>query len=415
MQTATHGRLAWALARYALLALFSFSLTAIGPMAPALRAEFGLSYTLAGLHQTAFALGMVTMGLAGGPLMERLGLARSMWGGMLVMLAGEAALSLAPSVAFTLGGILLASLGATLSMSAVQASLAAEPAGRRGRMILEANMTASAAAMLVPLVLLAGDRVGLGWRVVGPAAGLAFLAVAGFGLRFTPPDQGSLHRGKAREPSAETPSPACGRSGEAPSPAAASGAPRRLGPGYARMWLVLLVGVAVEWALGFWAMSYLLQKPGATPALASAAVAGLGLAAVLARFAASRLGHILAEGRMLALSFALAAAGFPLYWLAPSPFTAAAGLFVAGFGAANLYPLGFSLAVSRAPHALARASALIPVASGSAIGLAPFLLGRLSDEVGMKTALLAVPIGVALAFVLLAADRAALRKEASRA
>lgn len=392
MKTAKQGRLAWTLARYALLALFSFSLTAIGPMAPALRAEFGLSYTLAGLHQTAFALGMVVMGLAGGPLIERLGLARSMWGGMLVMLAGEAALSLAPSVAFTLGGILVASLGATLSMSAVQASLAAEPAGRRGRMILEANMSASAAAMLVPLVLLAGDRIGLGWRVVGPAAGLAFVAVAAFGLRHTPPDSGSLRN---PEPVGSTPALE----------------PGRLGPGYARMWLVLLVGVAVEWALGFWAMSYLLEKPGATRALASAAVAGLGLAAVLARFAASRLGHALAEGRMLALSFALAAAGFPLYWISPSPLAAAAGLFVAGFGAANLYPLAFSLAVSRAPNALARASALIPVASGSAIGLAPFLLGRLSDEVGMKAALLAVPFGVALAFVLLGWDRAALARE----
>ena len=393
METATHDRLAWALARYALLALFSFSLTAIGPMAPALRAEFGLSYTLAGLHQTAFALGMVAMGLAGGPLIERLGLARSMWGGMLVMLLGEAALSLAPSVAFTLGGILLASLGATLSMSAVQASLAAEPAERRGRMILEGNMTASAAAMLVPLVLLAGDRVGLGWRIVGPAAGLAFIAVASFGLRFTPPDPGPARR-------------------VAPEANATPPARHPLGASYARMWILLLVGVAVEWALGFWAMSYLLEKPGSTRALASAAVAGLGLAAVLARFAASRLGHALAEGRMLALSFALAAAGFPLYWLAPSPLVAAAGLFVAGFGAANRYPLAFSLAMSRAQHSLARASAFIPVASGSAIALAPFLLGRLSDVAGMKAALLTVPVGVALAFVLLAHDRAALAREA---
>ncbi|MBP7096392.1 MAG: MFS transporter [Spirochaetia bacterium] len=402
METATHGRAAWALARYALLGLFSFSLTAIGPMAPALRSEFGLSYTLAGLHQTAFALGMVATGLFGGPLIERWGLARSMWGGMLVMLAGEAVLSLAPSVAFTLGGILVASLGATLSMSAVQASLAAEPAERRSRMILEGNMTASAVSMVVPLVLLAGTRLGLGWRIVGPVAALAFLAIAGLGLRHTPPDAAPRKPGPLAPGSVPDAGPARPRT-----------APR-LGAAYARMWLALFLGVAVEWAIGFWAMSYILEKPGSGPAFASAAVAGLGLAAVLARFVASRLGHRLGEGRSLALSFALALAGFPLYWLAPSPLAAAAGLFVAGFGAANLYPLAFSLAVSRAPHALARASALVPVASGSAIGLAPFLLGRLSDAVGMKAALLSVPIGALLAFALLAYDRAALARERGR-
>ena len=46
---------------YLLLGLFSFALSMVGPMVPSLRDEFHLDYTLAGLHQFTFALGMANV------------------------------------------------------------------------------------------------------------------------------------------------------------------------------------------------------------------------------------------------------------------------------------------------------------------------------------------------------------------
>jgi fucose permease len=73
---------------YLLLGMFSFMLTMIGPMVPYLRDEFAMDYTLAGLHQSAFAVGMVAMGLTGGIVIKRFGIALSLWGGIADMLVG---------------------------------------------------------------------------------------------------------------------------------------------------------------------------------------------------------------------------------------------------------------------------------------------------------------------------------------
>lgn len=71
---------------YLLLGLFSFAISMIGPMVPYLQDETGMSYTLAGLHQSVFASGMVLMGLFGGRLMSRNSIQKGLWGGMIAVL-----------------------------------------------------------------------------------------------------------------------------------------------------------------------------------------------------------------------------------------------------------------------------------------------------------------------------------------
>ncbi|HPB66836.1 MAG TPA: hypothetical protein PLW80_09740, partial [Spirochaetales bacterium] len=110
----------WSL--YLLLGLFSFMLSMIGPMVPYLRDEFSLSYGLAGLHQSAFALGMVIMGFLGSSVIRRLGTALSLWGGMADMLAGLLVMILAHGPAMTLTGVFVMSLGGTVALAAIQTS-----------------------------------------------------------------------------------------------------------------------------------------------------------------------------------------------------------------------------------------------------------------------------------------------------
>ena len=86
-----------------------------------------------------------------------------------------------------------------------------------------------------------------------------------------------------------------------------------------------------------------------------------------------------------------AAAGFALFWAAPTLVFAAAGLLLAGLGVALLYPTTVSRVVAAWPHAPDRAAALAALGSGIAIGGAPFLLAQLSDAIGLRTAFLIVP------------------------
>lgn len=368
----------WSL--YILLGLFSFMLSMIGPMVPYLQDEFGMSYALAGLHQSAFAAGMVLMGLFGSRVIRRLGMTLSIWGGMAVMLAGLLAMILARSPALTIGGVFAMSLGGTVTLAAIQTALANGPEAHRSAMIMEANMMASALTMTVPLVLLAGSRLALGWRVVFPAMLAATLATAAFGVPAT------IRHQETRDEAAD----------------AGSG---KLGAGYWRMWAMLFIGVSVEWAISFWCMTYLLGLPGHSRTLAAAGTVLLGLSAVAGRFISSRVARRLGEERLLYVVLAVIAAGFPLYWTRASAPLAFAGLALCGLGSSVLYPLALSLALKRAPGNAAKASSLAPVASGSAIGLAPFLLGRLADATDMRLALWYIPVGLVVMLVMAVVDR----------
>jgi len=106
------------------------------------------------------------------------------------------------------------------------------------------------------------------------------------------------------------------------------------------------------------------------------------------------------------MSIGVAAAGFALFWSAPILVLAAAGLAVTGLGVALLYPTIVSLVVATWPDAPDRAAARAALASGLAIGVTPFLLGRLSDTIGLRAAYLIVP---ALLVVLATRTATALR------
>ncbi len=367
----------WSL--YLLLGLFSFMLSMIGPMIPYLQDEFRMDYSLAGLHQSAFALGMVLMGIFASRIIKRIGMTTSVYGGMSVMLAGLLLMVLARSPVLTLGGIFVMSLGGTVALAAIQTLFANGPENFQSKLILEGNVVASALTMLVPLALLAGQAWFLGWRIVFPLMAIALLAVASFGLPATLRHQGT------RDEKAD------------------SGG-GKLSRAYWRMWLLVFFGVSVEWAIAFWCMTYLLGLPGHSRPLAAAGTVILGLSAVIGRFAASRIGNKIRTESLMLITMVITLVGFPLYWLRPGVAITFLGLALCGLGSSNFFPLGFSLAIKNARGNSAKASSIMPIASGSAIGLAPFLLGRLADATDMKLALWYIPTGVAVMLAIVLFD-----------
>jgi hypothetical protein len=142
----------------------------------------------------------------------------------------------------------------------------------------------------------------------------------------------------------------------------------------------------------FWAASYLheslrVRSAGAT-ALAGAFLAGmaLGRAAVAA---ITRLTKTIEATIQLAVAVALS--GFMLFWVSHSPWLAAVGLGGTGLGIALLYPITVARYVAAAGGGSTHASARAALASGCAIGIAPFLLALISGAVGLHLAYLLVP------------------------
>ena len=110
-------------AAYLALGLFAYLQTAIGPAMPFLRAELELSYAVASLHFTAYAIGAIVTGLMGERWVRRLGRTRALWGGLIGMALGTLVIALSPVVAGTLLGALTVGLVGTVSLMANQAAL----------------------------------------------------------------------------------------------------------------------------------------------------------------------------------------------------------------------------------------------------------------------------------------------------
>lgn len=373
-------RLTWTL--YLLLGLFTFSMGLIGPVVPYLRQEFHLDYTLAALHMSLFAVGMVAGGLSAAPLMERLGVMAGLWGGLCGTMAGLLLLVLAPSAWLTLAAMLGMSLFATLLLAAIQTALASLYPASRGRALMEANVMASLACSGAPFLIALGAGTPLGWRIIAPAFALAAASVAGFGGAATRKHGAS----------------ATGQAPDAPGP---------LPRAYWLWWGFNLVSIAVEWCLGFWAAEYLKGLPGHSLSVAAAGAGVFQVGAVAARLLSSWIATRVGELRILAGAILVTAVGFPLFWSCAGIPSAFLGIALCGMGASIFYPLTLSQAVAASGGRVRQASSYLPIASGLSLGLAPLALGRLADQTSLRTALLAIPVALAVMAGLLAARRRA--------
>jgi len=90
-------------------------------------------------------------------------------------------------------------------------------------------------------------------------------------------------------------------------------------------------------------------------------------------------------------------------WVSTNPWPILASLFVVGLGISVHWPIGVSRAVASSGGLIDRASGLSSVAAGAAGGIAPFILGALSDSIGFHSAFLIVPVLLATALVLILA------------
>jgi MFS family permease len=341
------------------VAAYAFWLYASGPAFSLLRAELHLSYTMVGVYSAVWSAGAVLVGVSFAALARRLSRAALLWGSAVAATAGAGLFTAARTVPFTLLGDVLLGFAGTALLTCTQAIVSDRHGARRDRALTEANIAAAACAVFAPLLLGLLQGTAAGWRV---AMAVPALVLAGLYLRYR-------HQ---------------------PLPVARSGRP---GNGWARLplscWLLaalVAVGMAVEFCVVYFGAE-LLTASGLGTAQAATAMSGFYAGILAGRAGAAWLTR--RAGRDVALlwvSLTVTTAGFLLFWLAGQPVLAITGLFVCGLGVASLYPLSLAVTLATAPDDGDTAQAAVQLLGGALVVAAPFLLGSLSDHVGLRAA-----------------------------
>ena len=151
-------------------------------------------------------------------------------------------------------------------------------------------------------------------------------------------------------------------------------------------WLVVVLGVSVEWCMIFWGADFLINQVGFSPVNAATMMSIFFVAMVFGRYIGSRLSRVITSSRLLLVAFGIALVGFPIFWVAPVTALNLVGLFITGLGVANLFPLTLSVAVGVAANQSNTASARTTVGSGLAILSAPLILGYTADQLDIYNA-----------------------------
>jgi len=326
-----------------------------------LRTELHLNYTIEGLHFSAFAFGAILVGVSGDYVTRLLGRRIVFWGGGAAMAVGAIALLLGHQPIWTLSSIVLMGYAGNLLLMTIQAALSDLHSQQRSVALLEANVIASIGASLAPLSISLLQGAGPGWR-----SALA-LMVCVFLLMFVLAWRISIPAGRPSEP----------QKGSVTAALPAS---------FWAYWIVVVLGVAIEWCMIYWGADFLVQEGGLSKASAAGLLTIFFVAAISGRLVGSRLARVIQASRLVLWSILVATGGFLLFWLVPVLSIRLLGLLVAGLGIANLYPLAVSLTLGTVPQYADSASARVALGSGIAAVIVPFVLGAFADRVGLWSA-----------------------------
>lgn len=358
-QTFHRDRFTWL--AYLALAFYGYFLNILGPITPFLKDELHLTHTVSSFHFTAFAIGILLIGVGGHWVIQRIGHQRSLWLGLFGMSLSTLLLIIGKNPIVTIGAAFLMGLIGSLILAIVPAALADQHGEMKAVALSEANVTASLFATSAPLLVgWFAHSIG-GWRwALGSMTCVPILMFLGL-----------------RKNSASLTASVTAESNQSIRPLSAL---------YWMYWLALMLGVAVEFCMVFWSADYLEKVLRMMKADSAQAVSLFLAAMIIGRILGSRLVQRYSTRTVVTVSIFIAAIGFLLFWRSENILIGLSGLFITGLGVANLYPLILSLAISAANGNTVQAGARATLASGTAILALPLALGRLADAVGIRSA-----------------------------
>jgi fucose permease len=363
-------RLIWQF--YILAGLCSFVASSLGPMMPFLRGELHFNYTVMAYHFSAFALGVLISGAVGERVMNLLGRKKAMWSGLAGVAIGVTTLLLGQNAAMTIFGIWLAGMCASIFGQVIDTVIAEQLGEQRTIAITETNIVTSICATIAPAAVGLFVANAVNWRA--PLAMLIlFIAIA------------YLIFGRNKIPeSAESSKAQMHGNG-------------KLAGAYWAYWFVILLGCASEWSIVFWSPDFLQNVAKMAKPEASAAVSAFFVAMMSGRILGSRLARRYHIRVLLPAAAIFSLSGFFVFWLGPNPTINVVGLFLAGLGVANMYPLTLSAALGVVPEQVGLAASRMNMATGAAGLCAPLILGGIADHSGIYNAYGVVAVMLTLA------------------
>ncbi|MFN8022347.1 MAG: MFS transporter [Acidimicrobiales bacterium] len=341
----------------------------VGIVLGELRDELGISGVIAAAHGSAFGVGMLVLGAFGSGFLARIGRPAAFWGSCVTITAGLVLLCTGHAWPLTLLGSSLAGVACSMLVLLMPGIIADHHGDRRGVAFAAVNGVPGLAGIAFSLIVGAVIGAGGSWRWPYALITLAFavgVSIVGRGVAI--PD--------------------------------AHAEPVRVLPLFRDRdvwvpWAHIVHAVLVEFPVGIWAVAYLKEVGGASSGAAAALGAIWGMFMFVGRMTLpSLVGRF--GGWTRSICFALAAVGTLLMWTGPGLWARVAGLTIVAIGAGPLYPLAVERLYEREGADTVSLGFVTALASGTAVTIGPLLLGVLADAVGLRHALLFVPVLAAL-------------------
>ena len=354
----------------------------IGLVLGELRSQLHLNGTVTALHGSTFGLGMILAGAFGSRVVARFGRLRVFWTASTAVVAGVVLFCVGHIVAVTLLGATLSGFSAA-AIVMVQPGLIADHHGpHRSAAFAAVNAYPPLCGVTIALVIGVALSRGVSWRVAFVTFTLLLFALlVGVGRK------ASIPRSTASNPE--------------PLRALFRTAAVR------RAWRDLALAVMTEFPIGIWGTVYLKEVGHSSAALAPVLASTFGLCLFGCRLLIPRLQSLFGSS-LGDWSIAATGAGALVLWMVPSLPGKVAALAIIGFSAGPLYSTSVDRLYAVAPTMDTNAiGSLAALASGVAVSSSPLALGVLADIVGLRRAILIVPVLAAIALWFRRSSRAA--------
>ncbi len=343
----------------------------VGVVLGELRAQFGLSGVVAALHGSTFGIGLLAAGVWGVRVVDRLGRRTTLQYSVIAMLSGIVMLCLGPAWPITLLGTALSGVGGATLVMVMPGLISDHHQEHRATAFAAVNGAPGLAGLAFSFVIGGALAAGLSWR--GPYLAITAMFALALAIVAWPVDvpEGDRQAEFSLRPFAD--------------------------PEVRTPWLHIVNAVLTEFTVGIWAVTYLHEVGKASSGLAAVVASVFGIMMFVVRLILPRLLARFGEATTM-LSFLTVGAGALIMCFAPGLPLKVIGLTIVGFGGGPLYPLTVDRFYGRAGHKLDSVSmgAFCALASGTAVTLGPLALGVVADQVGLRWALLVVPVLAAI-------------------
>lgn len=354
-------------------AVFGFFMGGFGPAQPLLQSDQGTSGAVAGLHGTSLGIASIIAGLINARVVHRFGRFKTSWIGIGIFGCGALLFILAPSPLISISASFIIGIGVSLTINSGFALLTHHYANHQTRAASQANGVNSLFVVFGTLLIGALAGTSINWRF-----GLLLIFPAGLALFLF------AKKNHSDEYIPETTGRQSGK----------------LSGKYWIGWLAITLCISSEFAMTFWSASLFRDRTNFTAAGATIAVLAGSLGMALGRwFGPLILTHVDLDQRLIfLLIFQLS--GFAIFWFSHNAAFSFIGLLISGLGISMQFTLNSLRLIRLSENRPDLAMGISALGAGSAIAVAPLLLGYLADQIGISKGYLMVPAIVIVAMIL---------------